>query len=104
MSASKPVRFGRFTFPSTKAAIANLSRILNSYNFLQRVTDPEHAELLQEVLKKHSDAQGKTRGIAIIAFEVHPFKGGERCFYLCREDGSKEHFGFQKCVRNAANG
>ena len=100
----KSITFGRFSFDSVASAIAHISRILNSYDLLSRVSGSEDEEVLHEVLKKHPETQSKMKGLAIVGFEVHPFKGGERCFYLCREDGTKGHFGFQRCVRNAAHG
>ena len=103
MSGSKQLKIGRFHFPSIRALIAKLSEILNRYDLLQRVSDPEDEELLHEVLKRHPNAREKTKGMAVVKFEVHPYIRNERTFYFYLSDGSRDNFSIKKCVQNAVH-
>jgi hypothetical protein len=88
---------GDTEFPTAAAAARYVSAILNRYQLLEQVSEQD-ATFLRALIDRHPDRDAKLRGCTITRFEVHPFTGGTRCFFLCRNDGSREHFSYKKCL------
>jgi hypothetical protein len=94
----RPLTIGPRTFTSIAEAARFYSAMLNRYPLFARVTDDDAASL-RDLLDRHPDRDAKLRGTTATHFEVHPFKGGTRCFFLIRSDGTKIDFSFKKCLK-----
>lgn len=97
MGKAQQVTIGSATFPSSTAARRFFSAMLNAYKLYERVSEEDQA-ILTGLLDRHPERGGKLAGRSISHFEVHPFEHGSRCFFLVRDDGTKVHFSFMKCI------
>ena len=71
--------------------------MLYRHALLEPIAGDDNAFLL-ELLKKHPRAVEKI-GAGVKHFTVENAKGGTRCFYVIRADGSRSDFSFMKCLR-----
>lgn len=53
-----------------------------------------------ELLKHHEKAEEKLKGAKDFTVSLHPEYKQTRCFFVIKEDGSKEDFSFHKCLTN----
>lgn len=97
MGKSKPQSIGSRTFDTKDAAIEFIQGILYRYDLRVPITGNDH-DFVMELLKKHSKAAEKI-GMGVKHFTIEPAKGGTRCFYLTRIDGSRDDFSFLKCLK-----
>lgn len=99
MGKSKPVTIGDKHFETRDAANTYISELLNSQPLMTVIPEPHHA-FLSALLAMHPRAVEKI-GVGIKHFTVEPAKGGTRCFYLTRVDGTRDDFATGKCVRGS---
>lgn len=84
----------------------NLSQLRNLFrNILQKTADfepipePDHSHLL-ELLKYHDNYENKVKDLKHFTAGPHPEYKATRCFFVVRNDGSKEDFSSTKCLDN----
>jgi hypothetical protein len=94
---AKSHRIGPHTFDTQAAAVTFIQEVLYRHPLLGPISGDDHAFLL-ELLKKHPHAAEKV-GAGVKHFTVENAKGGTRCFYVTRVDGSRSDFSFMKCLR-----
>lgn len=88
---------GTHTFDTQAAAVRFIQEVLYRHPLLEPIKGDDHAFLL-ELLKKHPGAAEKI-GSGVEHFTVETAKGGTKCFYITRIDGSRSDFSFKKCLR-----
>jgi Protein of unknown function (DUF3223) len=99
MGKSKPVTIGDKRFETRAAANTYISELLNSQPLKAAIPEPHHT-FLSALLAMHPRAAEKI-GAGIKHFTVEPAKGGTRCFYVTRVDGTRDDFATGKCVRGS---
>lgn len=55
-----------------------------------------------ELLKHHDKAEEKLKGAKDFTVGLHPEFQQTRCFFVVKEDGSREDFSFHKCLSSLA--
>lgn len=53
---------------------------------------------LLELLKHHDKAEEKLKDVKDFTVGLHPEYKQTRCFFVVKNDGSKEDFSFHKCL------
>jgi DNA-directed RNA polymerase-4 subunit 1 len=94
---AKPHTIASHTFGTQATAVAFIQKVLYRHPPLEPIQDAGH-EFLLELLKKHPRKAEKI-GVGVKHFTVENAKGGTRCFYITRVDGSRSDFSFMKCLR-----
>jgi len=56
--------------------------------------------MLVELIKYHDKGAEKSKGVKYFTVNIHPEHKDTRCFFIVREDGSKEDFSLVKCINN----
>ena len=97
MGRSKPITIGDKVFETQTEANNFISKLLNNQQPLTPIPEPHHSFLLS-LLALHPRATEKI-GAGVKHFTVESAKGGTRCFYITRVDGSRDDFSTGKCVR-----
>lgn len=59
-------------------------------------------EQLTELLKHHEKADDKLKALKGFTVSLHPDYKDTRCFFVIKEDDTKEDFSFHKCLNNLA--
>lgn len=59
--------------------------------------------LLLALLKYHKNSDEKLVNVKGFTVGFHPTFDATRCFFIIREDGSKEDFSYHKCIHNLVN-
>ena len=98
MGKATPQTIGHLRFDTKGAAEEFIQGILYRYDIKVPVTGDDH-EFLMDLLKKHPKAIEKI-GVGVKHFTIEPSKGGTRCFYVTRIDGSHDDFSYAKCLKN----
>jgi hypothetical protein len=93
----KPQTIGLHIFDTKTAATTFIQSILYRHKLTEPITGDDHAFLMQ-LLMKHPSAAAKI-GAGVEHFTVESAKGGTKCFYINRVDGSRDDFSFGKCLR-----
>lgn len=65
--------------------------------------DEEQKKKLAGLLAFHSKAEEKLKGMTGFTVGFHPTYNKTRCFFVIKEDGTKDDFSFHKCVHNLVN-
>jgi hypothetical protein len=55
-----------------------------------------------ELLKHHEKAEEKLKDLKDFTVGLHPEFKETRCFFVIKEDGSKDDFSFHKCLNQLA--
>jgi DNA-directed RNA polymerase IV subunit 1 len=66
------------------------------------VVEGSGKDQLLELLKYHEKAEDKLKGLKDFSVGIHPEYNQTRCFFVIKEDGSKEDFSFHKCLTRLA--
>ncbi len=61
------------------------------------IEEPGRSQLL-ELLKYHDKAEEKLKDLADFTVGLHPEFQQTRCFFVIKNDGTKEDFSFHKCL------
>ncbi len=77
--------------------------IVNSVSNGQ-VIKGESSNKLDALLAYHEKHEQKLKNKAHYVVDVHPEFPETRCFFVVKEDGTKEDFSFVKCINRLANG
>lgn len=88
---------GSHKFATTSDARGYIKVVLNRLPMLEPITGDDH-DFLVALLKTHERAAEKT-GVGVKHFTVEPSKGGTRCFYITRVDGTRDDFSTGKCLK-----
>ena len=59
--------------------------------------------LLSALLKYHKNSEAKLENLKAFTVDFHPEFSSTRCFFIVREDGTKEDFSYHKCIHNLIN-
>jgi len=97
----KPLKIGAYSFPSKSSAIQTTRKILHRYDLKSPVTNEEDASFLTALFACHPDYAEKKAGRTIARFEVHPNKGGTRCFYAVFADSGMIDFSYKLAIDGA---
>lgn len=57
-------------------------------------------DMLKELLKFHDNSAEKLKGVKGFTVDFHPTYKQTRCFFIVREDDTKEDFSLHKCLNN----
>lgn len=57
---------------------------------------------VMELVKFHDKAEEKIKGLKDFTVGIHPEYKETRCFFVVKEDGTKEDFSFHKCLTRLA--
>jgi hypothetical protein len=98
----KLLKIGSYSFPSKSSAIQTTRKILHRYDLKSPLTIEEDARFLTTLFACHPDYTDKTAGRTIARFEVHPNKGGTRCFYAVFAEGGMIDFSYKLAIEGAA--
>jgi len=60
--------------------------------------EADQAALLKELLVYHEKKDEKLKGLADFTVDFHPTYKQTRCFFIVKEDGTKEDFSLHKCL------
>lgn len=63
------------------------------------IEEPGKSQLM-ELLKHHEKAEEKLKDIKDFTVGLHPEYKQTRCFFVIKNDDSKEDFSFHKCLNN----
>lgn len=97
MGRIKPITIGDKSFKTQGAAQDFIKELLNAQPLKTPIPEPNHS-FLCFLLELHPRATEKI-GAGVKHFTVEPAKGGTRCFYITRVDGTRDDFSTKKCVR-----
>jgi hypothetical protein len=97
MAKAQSQSIGPHTFDTKGAATAFIQEVLYRHPLLEPITGDDHAFVL-DLLKKHKRAAEKI-GAGVKHFTVENAKGGTRCFYITRVDGSRDDFSIGNCLK-----
>ena len=98
----KPVRIGNQFFASKSDAIKAIRAILHRHGLKTAVTGEDDIRFLTALFKCHPDYSAKIAERTIARFEVHPNKGGTRCFYAVFVGGGMIDFSYKLAIDAAA--
>lgn len=73
--------------------------ILNNIKDGEKLSDSDSA-FMKELLKFHDKAADKQKDLSHIEVGPHPEYTKTRCFFVVKNDGSKEDFSVSKCTHN----
>jgi len=62
--------------------------------------DEESTDMVKELLKYHDKSSEKLKGLKSVLVDFHPTYKQTRCFFIVRDDDSKEDFSIHKCLNN----
>ena len=65
--------------------------------------DGNDADFLKELLEMHDKSEAKLKDFESFEVGVHPKYEKTRCFFVVRNDGTKEDFSVTKCIQNLEN-
>lgn len=80
------------------AKLRTYLRTLLSATAEDQEVDPQYHGVLLDVLKLHPNYQTKYQGFQSFSVGRHPTHPETRCFFVVREDGTKEDFSIAKCL------
>lgn len=92
----KPIQIGKLTFKTKKAALIHFKRILNSYDFGEKLNSVDFNDVC-ELLKIHENSKEKI-GSGINEIEIAEVRYNTKCFNLIRTDLSTDIFSYTKCI------
>ena len=92
----KPIQIGKLTFKTKKDALAHFKRILNSYDFGEKLNQKDFEDIC-ELLKIHEKSKEKI-GTGIKEIEIAEVRYNTKCFNLIRTDSSTDIFSYTKCI------
>ena len=95
----KVIKIGHLRFDTKKNALNHFKSILNSYDYGQKLTDSDFADV-SELIKTHREATEKI-GVGIKELRVEKITYNTRCFHIIREDSSLEFFSYVKCINGS---
>lgn len=103
---AKPVVLASRSFPTQTAALEYFKSILHTYGIGEVVSDPEHHQLLLELLERHRDAEEK-RGVGIREFFIDRTEAGDfqyvsreaRGIWIRRIDGTRVDWSYQTAIK-----
>ena len=97
----KPIQIGKLTFKTKKDALAHFKRILNSYDFGEKLNSVDFDDVC-ELLKIHENSKEKI-GSGINEIEIAEVRYYTKCFNLIRTDSSTDIFSYTKCINGGFN-
>jgi hypothetical protein len=97
MGQRKAITIADKHFETQTEANNYIKELLNSQPLNTPIPEP-HQTFLRLLLDLHPRADEKV-GPGVKHFTVEPAKGGTRCFYITRVDGTRDDFSTGKCVR-----
>lgn len=62
--------------------------------------DEDSGNTLKELLKYHDNSVEKLKDLKSFTVDFHPTYKQTRCFFIVREDESREDFSLHKCLNN----
>lgn len=68
----------------------------------EEIKEPYHT-MLKELLQYHEKAEQKLSDLKYFTVGINPVYKDTRCFFIVRNDGSKEDFSMMKCLLNLEN-
>lgn len=60
-------------------------------------------EFVKEIVSQHERAEEKMKDFDHFIIDTHPKFDKTRCFFVVREDGTKEDFSITRCIMNLEN-
>lgn len=87
------------TYPSLESLKAVFKALIVKTKNDAVIEEPGKSQLL-ELLKHHEKGEEKIKGAKDFTVSLHPEYKQTRCFFVIKEDGTKEDFSFHKCLNN----
>ena len=97
-----PVKFLDVKYPSLEAFRSRFKGLITKTPNGGEI-NAEGVALLKELLKYHQKSEEKLKDVKGFTVDFHPNFNQTRCFFIVREDGTKEDFSYHKCVHNLVN-
>lgn len=97
----KLIQIGNLTFKTKKDAVLHFKRILNSYDFTEKLNSKDLNDVC-ELLKMREKSKEKI-GCGIKEIEVVEVSYKIKCFNLIRVDSSTNIFSYSKCINGGFN-
>lgn len=91
-----PVRVGGRLFARMDQLKDYLKLVINRTRDGDQI-DGEALEVVREIVTYHEDPE-RSKGVVGIVVDRHPNFKASRCFFVVREDGSRQDFSFHKCL------
>lgn len=92
----KPIQIGKLKFETKKDSLAHFKRILNSYDFGDKL-NPKDLEDVCELLKIHEKSK-EIIGTGIKEVKIAEVRYHTKCFNLIRDDSSTDIVSYTKCI------
>lgn len=96
----KPIQIGKLIFDTKKAALSHYKRILNSYDFGEKL-NPDDYNDVYSLLATHKNATKKI-GVGLKEIKVDKITYKTKCFQVIRTDMSADFFSYIKCINGKA--
>ena len=94
---SRGINMGGKLFSSVSALKNHVTSLLNGS--AEGNIDPHYHNLIHAVFRLHPDHERKSHGLKTFAIGKHPLYPESKCFFVVREDGTKEDFSITKCLQ-----
>lgn len=102
-AAQKVLMFMNVEYKDCERLKQVFRNIVNSISNGQAIKG-ESANKLDALLAYHERHDEKIQGKSHYTVDIHPEFQETRCFFVVKEDGTKEDFSFVKCINRLANG
>jgi La domain/Protein of unknown function (DUF3223) len=94
---SKKINMGGKMFSSLSQLKNFVNTLLNGVG--EGNIDPHYHNLLLAIFRLHPEYETKSQGLKTFAIGKHPDFPESRCFFVVKEDGTKEDFSIAKCLQ-----
>ena len=93
----KGVNMGGKMFSSVSALKNYVTSLLNGS--AEGVIDPHYHNLMMAVFRLHPEYDAKSHGLKTFAIGRHPEYPDSKCFFVVKEDGTRDDFSITKCLQ-----
>lgn len=96
------LKFLEVTYPSLEAFKSKFKGLIMKTKNGDEIGEAGSA-LLKELLTHHTKTEEKMANFKAFTVDFHPNYQTTRCFFVIREDGTKDDFSYHKCIHNLIN-
>lgn len=96
------LEFAGINYPSLEAFKSRFKGLITKTKNGSEIPE-DGKNLLAGLLKHHKDSEKKLLNMKGFTVDFHPEFAATRCFFIIREDGTKEDFSYHKCIHNLVN-
>lgn len=96
------LEFDGVKYPSLEAFKSRFKGLITKTKNDAEISE-DGKQLLLALLKFHKNSDEKLSNVKGFTVGFHPTFDATRCFFIIREDGTKEDFSYHKCIHNLVN-